>query len=252
MEVKEALYTYCLRLGDNAMVLGHRMSEWCSSGPFLEEDIAMTNIALDLFGQTRMLFTYAAELEGNGKTEDDLAYKRATGEFKSVLLVEQPNGHFGNTIARQMIYSVYHHFFYKALSASKDEQLAAFAAKSLKETNYHMRHACEWVVRLGDGTEESHWKIQDALNEIWSYRHELFETDEVEQLLIAEGIAPDPNAIKDDFLAAINEVLSRATLDEPFEGWKATGGRKGIHSEHLGHILAEFQSLPRAYPDAKW
>jgi ring-1,2-phenylacetyl-CoA epoxidase subunit PaaC len=252
MEVRDALIQYCLRLGDDSLVLGHRLSELCSKGPFLEEDIAMTNISLDLFGQTRIIYSYAAEFEGKGRTEDDLAYKRPEHEFQSALITEQPNGHFGNTMARQMVYSVFYYHLFKRLKESNDEQLAAFAAKSLKETTYHMRHACEWVVRLGDGTEESHWKIQDALNAIWSYRHELFEKDEVDNALIEVGIIPDTASFQGDFEDSIKEVLDRATLDYPEEGWKATGGRSGKHSEYLGHILAEFQSLVRAYPDASW
>lgn len=252
MEVNEALIKYCLRLGDDALVLGHRLSELCSKGPFLEEDIAMTNIALDLFGQTRMMYTTAGELEGKGRTEDDFAYKRREDEFQSVLLTEQPNGHFGNTMARQMVFSVFYYHLFRELQKSPNEKLAAFAAKSLKETTYHMRHSCEWIVRLGDGTEESHWKIQDALNEIWSYRHELFEKDEVEETLIAEGLIPDYDSFKKEFEETVQDVLARATIEEVAEGWKATGGRKGHHSEYLGHILAEFQSIPRTYPESTW
>lgn len=252
MEVKEALIKYCLRLGDDSLILGNRLSELCSNGPFLEEDIAMTNIALDLIGQTRIIYSYAAELEGKGNTEDDYAYKRPEEDFQSALLTEQPNGHFGNTMARQMVYSVFYYHLFKELSKSPDEKLAAYAAKSLKETTYHMRHACEWVVRLGDGTEESKWKMQDAMNDIWSYRHELFEKDEVDNKLVDVGIIPDTANFLEDFDTSISEVLNRATLDSPEEGWKATGGRKGQHSEYLGRMLAEFQYLPRAYPDAKW
>lgn len=252
MEVKDALIKYCLRLGDDALIVGNRLGELCSKGPFLEEDIAMTNISLDLIGQTRIIYSYAAELEGTGRTEDDYAYKRPEMEFQSVLLTEQPNGHFGNTMARQMIYSVFYYHLFTELSKSPDEKLAAFAAKSVKETTYHMRHSSEWVVRLGDGTDESKWKIQDALNDIWSYRHELFEKDEVDLTLADLGIIPDTANILDAFNNSINEVFNRATLDAPEEGWKATGGRSGRHSEYLGTMLAEFQSLPRAYPDAKW
>lgn len=252
MDTREALFEYCLRIGDNSMVLGHRMSEWCSRGPILEEDIAMTNISLDLFGQCRNIFTYAGDVEGKGRDEDALAYHRPEHHFRSVLLTEQPNDHFGTTMARQMLFSVFHYYFYKELAKSNDEHLAAFAAKSLKETTYHMRHSSEWVIRLGDGTEESHAKMQEGLNKIWSYRHELFEKDAVEEHLIGLGIAVDTANIRDAFDKHIAEVISRATLEIPEEGWLATGGRKGYHSEYLGHILAEFQSLARAYPDAKW
>jgi len=252
MDINEALIKYCLRLGDDAMILGHRLSELCSNGPYLEEDIAMTNISLDLFGQTRMMYTTAGEIEGKGRTEDDFAYKRLEPEFQNVLLVEQPNGHFGNTMARQMVFSVFYYHLFTELKGSSNEKLAAFAAKSLKETTYHMRHACEWIVRLGDGTEESHWKVQDALNEIWSYRHELFEKDEVEETLIENGIIPDSASFKPAFDSSLQEVLDRATIVEVTEGWKATGGRRGHHSEHLGHILPIFQSIPRTYPNSKW
>ncbi len=252
MDVNEALLKYCLRLGDDAMILGHRLSELCSKGPYLEEDIALTNISLDLFGQTRMMYTTAGEIEGKGRTEDDFAYKRLEPEFQNVLLVEQPNGNFGNTVARQMIFSVFYYHLFKELQTSFNEKLAAFAAKSLKETTYHMRHSCEWIVRLGDGTEESHWKIQDALNDIWSYRHELFEKDEVDETLIEAGLIPDTVTFKAAFEATIQDVLDRATIEELEEGWKATGGRKGHHSEYLGHILPIFQSIPRTYPESKW
>lgn len=252
MDTKEALFKYCLRIGDNAMVLGHRMSEWCSNGPILEEDIAMTNISLDLFGQTRIIFSYAGEVEGKGRSDEDLAYRRPEHEFYSCLLVEQPNGHFGTTMARQMIYSVFHYYFYKELAKSNDEQLSAFALKSLKETTYHMRHSCEWVIRLGDGTEESHDKMQDGLSRVWSYREELFEKDATEEHLIGLGIAVDTESIKEKVENHLKEVIEQATLPIPEGGWKATGGRKGHHSEHLGHILDEFQYLVRAYPDAQW
>ena len=252
MDVNEALLKYCLRLGDDAMILGHRLSELCSKGPYLEEDIALTNISLDLFGQTRMMYTTAGEIEGKGRTEDDFAYKRLEPEFQNVLLVEQPNGNFGNTVARQMIFSVFYYHLFKELHTSPNEKLAAFAAKYINETTYHMRHSCEWIVRLGDGTEESHWKIQDALNDIWSYRHELFEKDEVDETLIEAGLIPDTVTFKAAFEATIQDVLDRATIEELEEGWKATGGRKGHHSEYLGHILPIFQSIPRTYPESKW
>ena len=234
------------------MILGHRLSELCSRGPILEEDIAITNISLDLFGQCRNILTYAGEVEGKGRNEDDLAYHRPEHEFRSVLLTEQPNGHFGTTMARQMLFSVFHYYFYKELSKSNDVHLAAFAAKSLKETMYHMRHSSEWIIRLGDGTEESHEKMQEGLNKMWSYRHELFEKDAVDEHLIELGIAVDTAKFKDAYEKQLEEIISRATLEIPEEGWRATGGRIGHHSEYMGHILAVFQSLARAYPDAKW
>jgi len=252
MDTKEALIKYCLRLGDNAMVLGHRMSEWSSHGPILEEDIALSNIGLDLFGQCRMMFNYAAELEGNGKTEDDFAYKRAERDFYNVILTEQPNGHFGNTIARQLLFSLWAKYMCTALMQSNDQTVAAFAAKSIKEVNYHVRHASQWLIRLGDGTSESNTKMQEGLNSMWSYRHELFDMDEVDELLIKEGIAVDKSSFQDKYEAELNALIEQATLQVPVEAYRAKDGMKGIHSEHLGHILSEFQYLVRAYPDSKW
>lgn len=252
MDGKQALKLYCLRLGDNAMILGHRMSEWSSNGPILEEDIALSNIGLDLFGQCRMMFDYVANLDGDGKTEDDYAYKRPEREFYNVLLVEQPNGHFGHTIARQLLFSLWAEFMYRELMQSNDQTIAAFAAKSIKEIKYHLRHASQWLMRLGDGTEESNAKMQEGLNEMWSYRHELFETDQVDEILMKEGIAVDPKHFKEAYESHLLALISEAKLDVPSEAYRATGGKKGIHSEYLGHILSEFQYLARAYPDAKW
>lgn len=252
MELKEALIKYCLRLGDNAMILGHRMSEWSSNGPILEEDIALSNIGLDLFGQCRMMFSYAAEVEGKGKTEDDWAYRRPEREFYNVLLAEQPNGHFGTTIARQLLFSLWSQMMYRELMNSNDQTIAAFAAKSIKEVNYHVRHASQWLIRLGDGTPESHEKMQEGLDRMWSYRHELFDIDEVDEMLIKEGIAEDPNQFKDAYEDQLKELIAEATLSIPEEGYRAKGGKQGVHSEHMGHILSEFQYLVRAYPDAKW
>jgi len=252
MDQKEALIKYCLRLGDNAMILGHRMSQWSSKGPILEEDIAMSNIGLDLFGQCRMMFSYAAEVEGQGKTEDDWAYKRPEREFYNVILAEQPNGHFGTTIARQLLFSLWANFMYRELMSSNDQTIAAFATKSIKEIKYHLRHASQWLIRLGDGTPESHQKMQEGLSSLWSYRHELFDIDEVDETLIAAAIAVDPNQFKEEYENRLKELIAEATLQIPEEGYRAKGGKEGIHSEHLGHILSEFQYLVRAYPDAKW
>ena len=178
MNKQDALYNYCLRLGDSSLVLGQRMAEWCSNGPLLEEDIAMTNISLDLIGQARTMLTYAGELEGKGRTEDDLAYKRNEREYFNNLLSERPNGHFGDTVARNFLHSAFYYHLFNALTSSKDETIAAHAAKSIKEITYHLRHSAEWVVRLGDGTEESHQKIQESLNDLWSYTGSLYEMDE--------------------------------------------------------------------------
>lgn len=252
MDKKEALINYCLRLGDTSLILGQRMAEWCSNGPVLEEDIAMTNLALDLIGQARTMLTYAGELEGKGRTEDDLAYGREEREYYNTLLSERPNGHFGETIARNFLHDAFLYHLYSALRTSKDEMIAAHAAKSLKEVTYHLRHSSEWIVRLGDGTEESHSKVQEALNDIWEYTGDLFEMNEVDNLLINEGIAVDLNGVKKDWDATVNQVLSRATLERPNDDYMHSGRLEAVHSEYLGHLIAEMQFLHRAYPDAKW
>lgn len=252
MTTKEALINYCLRLGDSSLILGQRMSEWCSNGPILEEDIAMTNMALDLIGQARTMLTYVGKLEGKGRTEDDLAFGREEREYYNTLLSERPNGHFGETIVRNFLHDAYLYHLYAALKDSKDEMIAAHAAKSLKEVTYHLRHSSEWLVRLGDGTEESHIKVQEALNNLWEYTGDLFEMNEVDELLIKEGIAFDLTEIKKNWDETVNKVLSRATLVKPEDGYMHSGRLDAIHSEYLGHLIAEMQFLHRAYPDAKW
>lgn len=252
MTTNEALVKYCLRLGDSSLILGQRMAEWCSKGPVLEEDIALSNIGLDLFGQSRTMLTYAGELEGKGRTENDLAYKRLEREFFNTLLSERPNGHFGDTVVRNLLHSAFTYHLYSQLKNSKDETIAAFAAKSLKEVTYHLRHSAEWVVRLGDGTEESHSKVQESLNNIWEYTNDLFAMNEVDDLLIKEEIAIDLKTTKTLWNNTINEVLDRATLVIPEDKFMQKGSLDGIHSEDLGHLLTEMQFLPRAYPDAKW
>ncbi|MCB0409587.1 MAG: phenylacetate-CoA oxygenase subunit PaaC [Flavobacteriales bacterium] len=252
MTKEEALFNYCLRLGDSSLILGQRMSEWCSNGPIIEEDIALTNIALDLIGQARTMLTYAGQLEGKGRTEDDFAYKRNEREFYNTLLSERPNGHFGDTTIRNFLHSAYYYHLFKVLSNSKDEMIAAHSVKSLKEVTYHLRHSAEWVVRLGDGTEESHQKVQKSFNDLWEYTGDLFEMNKVDELLIKEGIAVDLNDVKKEWLKTINEVLDRATLSKPEDAYMHSGRLNAIHSEYLGHLLAEMQFLPRAYPDAKW
>ncbi|MDP4219991.1 MAG: 1,2-phenylacetyl-CoA epoxidase subunit PaaC [Bacteroidota bacterium] len=253
MTKQEALFTYLLRLGDNALVMGHRLSEWSSFAPILEEDLALTNIALDHIGRAQALLKYAAEIEGKGRTEDDLAYKRPERQFLNVLLVEQPNGDFASTIARQIFHSAFELQLFEALSKSKDETLSGLAARCLKEVKYHWRHAFDWLQRLGDGTEESHERMQKGIDDLWMYSGELFEIDDVEAMLIEEGIAVDNSAFYDKWNALISEALSSATITRPEEGaYMQTGGRKGVHTENLGFILAEMQYLPRAYPDAKW
>jgi ring-1,2-phenylacetyl-CoA epoxidase subunit PaaC len=252
MTKQEALFKYTLRLGDNALILGHRLSEWSSYAPILEEDLALTNIALDLIGRAQALLKYAAEVEGKGRTEDDLVFKRAERQFLNVLLLEQPNGDFAMTIARQIFNSTFELLLLEELSKSKDEMLAALAAKCLKEVKYHWRHAYDWLQRLGDGTDESHERMQKAINDHWMFTGELFEIDEVETILISGGIAVDTRLLHDKWLAKISDAITSATLTHPAEGYMQTGGRIGIHTENLGFILAEMQYLPRAYPDAKW
>jgi len=252
METKDALINYSLRLGDSSLILGQRMSEWCSNGPILEEDIAMTNLALDLIGQSRTMLTYAGELEGKGRTEDDLAYKREEREYYNTLLSERPNGHFGDTVARNFLHDAFLYHLYQALKNSKDEMIAAHAAKSIKEVTYHLRHSSEWLVRLGDGTEESHEKVQESLNDLWEYTGDLFEMNEVDETLIKEGITVDLSEVKKDWDATVNTVLERATLIRPGDAYMHSGRLDAIHSEYLGHLIAEMQFLQRAYPEAEW
>lgn len=252
MDKKEALINYCLRLGDSSLILGQRMSEWCSNGPIIEEDIAMTNMALDLIGQARTVLTYAGELEGKGRTEDDLAYRREEREYFNTLLSERPNGHFGDTVARNFLHDTYLFHLYGELKNSKDELLAAHALKSLKEVTYHLRHSSEWLIRLGDGTEESHNKVQQSMNDLWEFTGDLFETNDVDEELMKVGIAVDMETVKKKWNDTVNEVLERATLKRPDDGYMHTKRLEGIHSEYLGHLLAEMQFLQRAYPDASW
>ncbi len=246
------LFTYTLRLADTALILGHRLSEWVGHAPVLEEDLAFGNMGLDLIGQARSLYTYAGEVEGLGRDEDRLAYLRDAGDYKNLLLVEQPNGDFAVTMMRQLLYAAFAAPFHAALARSKDATLAAIAAKAEKEMAYHLRHSAEWIIRLGDGTTESHSRAQDALDELMPYTGEMFETDQVERALIEAGIAVDPATIKPTWDATLDEVLTEATLTRPASHFTQTGGRSGRHSEHLGFILADMQFLQRAYPGATW
>lgn len=252
MEKKDALINYSLRIADTSLILGQRLAEWCSNGPTLEEDLALTNVSLDLFGQARILLSYAAELMGEGATEDTLAYKRNEREFYNALITERPNGHFGDTIARSFLIDAFNYHFYTELKNSSDETIAAFAEKSLKEVTYHLRHSSEWIVRLGDGTDESHEKIKKSLDKLWSYTGDLFDMDEVDELLIADGIAVDKTKLKPLWNETINTVLKRAKLERPADGFMHKGSLNAIHSEHLGHLLCEMQYIPRAYPNAEW
>ena len=246
------LLTYVLRRADDALVLGHRLSEWCGHGPVLEEELALANVALDLIGQARSLYDYAARLDGRGLTEDHFAYLRDVNLYRNCLLVEQPNGDFAVTIVRQVLFSAFMDPYWRAMTASRDETLAAIAAKSEKESVYHLRHAAEWLIRLGDGTAESHARAQAALDELWMYTGELFEVDAIERGLVERGIAVEPQALRPEWDETVARVLAEATLARPPEQWMQTGGRAGRHSEHLGFILADLQFLQRAYPGAKW
>jgi len=243
---------YALRRADDALILGHRLSEWCGRAPMLEEDMALTNIGLDLIGQARLLYTHAAQLEGGARDEDKYAYLRDAPQYRNVLLVEQPNGDFANTLVRQLFYSAYAHPYWRAMTASKDATLAAIAAKSEKESAYHLRHACEWVIRLGDGTDDSRARAQAAVENLWAFTGELFEVDGAERGLIDEGIAVDPASLHGAWSKTIAGVLEEATLQAPASSWMQTGGRGGRHSEHLGHLLSELQYLQRTYPGATW
>ncbi len=248
----EALFRYLLRLGDDSLFLGQRLSEWCGHGPILEEDIAMTNISLDLIGQAMSLLDYAGVIEGKDRNCDKLGLLRYEKEYVNVLLVEQPNGDFGDTMMRQFLFDAFRKPLYERLVNSSDKQLAAIADKSLKETRYHLKHSSEWVIRLGDGTEESHDRVQNSLNTLWRYADELFYTDEVENELIASGILPDLSGIKAEWESTVKYVFSEATLEIPTNNWKFEGGRKGRHSEHFGHLLSELQYMQRAYPNMEW
>lgn len=252
MTAKEALFTYVLRLADDSLVLSHRLSEWCGHGPILEEDIAMTNIALDLLGQATSLYEYAGEVEAKNRTADDLAFLRIEREYVNCLLVEQTNGDFGKTMTRQLLYDTFHFYLFEALKASKDKQIAAIAEKSLKEITYHLRHSSEWLIRLGDGTEESHNKAENALNILWRYTDELFDMDEVDKLMIKDEIGVDLSQIKTKYHQHIDAIFKQAKLTIPENNYMQKGGRKGVHSEHLGYLLTELQYMQRAYPGMTW
>ncbi|MCG8597860.1 MAG: phenylacetate-CoA oxygenase subunit PaaC [Kiloniellales bacterium] len=249
---KDQLFEYLLRLGDSSLILGQRLSEWCGHGPELEEDIALINVALDLIGQARSLLTYAGEVEGRGRDEDALAFLRDGTDYRNLLLVEQPNQDFAYTIARQFLFDAFHLELQQALTGSRDARLAAIAGKSVKEVTYHLRHSSEWLIRLGDGTPLSHDKMQTALDDLWMYSGEMFEMDGLETALAEAGVAPDRTALRPAWEARMAAVIEEATLQRPDDGWMQSGGLRGRHSEHLGHILAEMQHLQRAHPGAAW
>ncbi|MGQ9452198.1 1,2-phenylacetyl-CoA epoxidase subunit PaaC [Leclercia sp. TB492] len=242
---------YVLRLGDNGLVLSQRLGAWCGHAPELEIDLALANIGLDLLGQARNFLTYAAELEGAGD-EDTLAFQRDERQFRNLLLVEQPNGNFADTIARQYFIDAWHVALFTRLTQSRDPQLAAIAAKSIKEARYHLRFSRGWLERLGNGTAVSAQKMQQAVNDLWRFTAELFEADEIDQALVAEGIAVDPRSLREAWEAEVFSGLNAATLSVPSESAYRSGGRNGLHTEHLGPMLAEMQYLQRVYPGQQW
>lgn len=259
IEVDQApLFTYCLRLADTALVLGHRLSEWTAQAPTLEEDIALSNLALDLIGQARLFYDHAGTVEGRmlgaskGRDEDALAFLRGDQEYRNLLMVEQPNGDFAVTMMRQFLYAAFALPYLTALTCSQDKTLAAIAAKAEKEIAYHLRHAGEWVIRLGDGTGESHARAQAALDDLAIYIDEFFEVDAIERALIDAGIAPDPASLRAQFEATLTHVLDEATLVRPAVKNGQSGGKNGRHTEHLSHLLGEMQVLHRAHPGAVW
>lgn len=250
--IANPLFEYLLRLGDDRLVLGHRVSEWCGHGPILEEDIALANIALDLIGHATSLLALAGQVEGAGRDEDALAYFRDGVAWRNCLLVEQPNGDFGTTIVRQFFFDAYSVLLWDQLSRCGHEALQAIAVKSLKEDKYHLRHSSEWVVRLGDGTDESHARVQQAVNDLWRFTGELFERDGVDDAVEAQGIMVDHGALRALWDGMIADVFGRATLTVPTDAAFRRGGRQGRHTEALGHMLATMQSVARAHPGARW
>lgn len=252
MNLNDALFKYTIRLGDTSLILAQRLSEWTGHGPFLEEDLALTNITLDIFGRAKSLLEYAAKLEGKGRTEDDLAFYRSEREYYNALITELPNGDYAKTIIRQAFIDCFDLMFYTELAKCKNETLAGIAAKSIKEITYHKRHSFSWVKRFGNGTDESHRRLQEGLNEVWAFTGELFEMNAVDEVLLKEGLAVDLAALKPRWDNEINQLLAGANITIPETLYMQKGSRQGIHSEHLGYILAEMQCLPRMHPNAKW
>jgi len=246
-------FHWCLRAGDNTLVLSQRLSEWCGKGPALEEDMALTNIALDLLGQSTLWLSYAAKLEGKDRDEDDLAFLRDAHEFHNLLLVEQPNRDYGDTLVRQLYFDVWHTLWLRSLLSSSDSDIAHIAEKSLKEVTYHLRRSSDLIIRLGDGSNESHQRIQRSVDALWMYSGECFIEDELDKVIADRKIAPLPSSLKEEWLATIQSIFSEATLSMPSkDAWMQQGGKQGRHTEHLGYLLAEMQFLQRAYPGATW
>lgn len=244
---------YLLRLADTTLVLSQRLCEWCGKGPALEEDMALTNVALDLLGQARFWYQYAGELEGKGRDEDTLAFRRDAGEFRNLLLVEQPNGTYAETLARQFLFDTWHELLLQKLCASTDERIAGIAGKALKEVAYHVRRSSDLVVRLGGGTACSQSMMQQAFDELWPWTGEMFQADAVDEAIALQDIGPDPRTLREAWLSHVHSILTEATLSAPpADVWMQKGGRQGMHSEHLGYLLAEMQFLQRAYPASAW
>jgi ring-1,2-phenylacetyl-CoA epoxidase subunit PaaC len=247
-----ALFEFLVRIGDNALILGHRVSEWCGHAPALEEDIALANTALDLIGQTQLWLGLAGEVEGKGRSADDLAYLRDGFEFRNILLVERPNDDFGKTLMRQFLYDAWHYLLLKALKGSADRRIAEVAEKAFKEVSYHLDRSRDLVIRLGDGTAESHRRMQEALDDLWPYTGEMFVADAVDTRLAEAGVIPEPQSLKAGWDEIVADALAEGTLKKPADGYMYKGGRRGVHTEHLGFILTELQFLQRAYPGAVW
>lgn len=243
---------YLLRIGDSTLILGQRLSEWCGHAPVLEEDIALANVALDLIGQSRLVLTHASAIEGAGRDEDQLAFLRTEGEFRNVTLVELPNGDFGCTVLRSFLFCTFLRELWTALATSSDAGLAAIAAKSVKESRYHVQHAGEWVIRLGDGTDESHARMQRALDDLWPYTAELFAPTPVDDAVHAVGVGVKWTELRSAWDATVLPVLEEATLQAPEGSAFVSRGKLGVHSEHMGHLLTEMQYLQRTYPGATW
>lgn len=249
---KESLKNYILEIADNSLMLGQRLGELCGHGPSLETDIALTNMSLDLFGQVRSYYQYIAQLPGEEKTEDDIAFLRLERDYKNVLLVEQPNTDFGYVITRQYFFDVFHLLLMQQLQHSKDETLSAIAKKAIKEVSYHKRFSGDWIKRLGDGTEESHQRIQEAVNHLWPYTNELFEMTPEAKAAVEAGIGVDAGQLKETYYKEVSDLLKEATLEVPESKYFHKGGKQGIHSEHMGYILADMQYMQRTYPGMKW
>lgn len=248
----QALREFLLRMGDSTLILGHRISEWCGLSPVLEEDIAMANVALDLIGQTQFWLGLAAEIDGEGKSADDLAYLRDAVDFRNLLLAEQPNDDYAHTLMRQFLFDAWHLLQLEALTESTDPRVAEIAGKAIKEVRYHLDRSGDMVIRLGDGTDESHRRMQDALDDLWSYTGEMFLGDDKDAEVAAAGIAPAPESLREAWMQTVRGVLSRATLKLPESTYAHRGGKQGRHTEHLGYILADMQFLQRAYPGCTW